>query len=366
MVSLLISLLITAVCFYYGILYENTAILTLGYALILLLLFSIIEVIYRLCTLKCHLEIPITMAEQRQPVSIIFRITNNSIFSGGRVDVRMNIRNSLVRKGKTRWFTVSQVAPKTSRHEFKVVLYGAGSHEVALIKLRIHSTFGLFSVTKKCKDFGSILVLPEIYSTLIQVSESTRNFVGDAEVYDEFRPGYDPGETFEIRQYREKDKLQSIHWKISAKTDELMVKENSLPKACAIVLLLDLKKKDRGAMEEYMAAYLELVSSISFCLLDGKVPHFIAWHSKETGDIRRIRVDDEESFYLFLIHYLRDGASLNEKDIREEYRHKHKNEWYLHDVCVNNHLEVYRDGELIYKLDVKKIKDECEKMELLL
>ena len=366
MVSLLISLLITAVCFYYRILYENTVILTLGYALILLLLFSVIEVVYRLCTLKCHLEIPITMAEQSQPVSIVFRIKNNSIFSGGRVDVRMKIRNSLAKKGKTRWFTVSQVEPKTSRHTFQVVLYGAGSHEVELIRIRIHSTLGLFSVTRKCKDFGSILILPEIYSTLIQVSEGVRNFMGDADYYDEFRPGYDPGETYEIRPYREKDKLQSIHWKLSAKTDDLMVKENSLPKACAIVLLLDLKKINSGAMEENMAAYLELASSISFCLMDEKIPHFIAWHSRETGDVRRIRVDDEESFYLFLIHYLRDGAPWNEKDVREEYREKYKNEGYLHDVCVNNHLEVYRNGELIYKLDVKKIKDECEKMELLL
>ncbi len=364
--SLLLSLLITAACFYYGILYENTVILTLGYALILLLLFSIIEVTYRFLTLKCHLEIPITMAEQSQPVSIVFRIENNSFFSGGRVDVRMNIRNILAKKGKTRWLSISQVPPKLSRHEFKVVLHGAGNHEVALIKMRIHALFGLFSVTKRCKDFGFVLVLPEIYSILLQVSEATRNFMGDADAYDELRPGHDPGETFEIRPYREKDKLQSIHWKLSAKTDELMVKENSLPKACAIVLLLDLKKLTQRTAEEKMAAYLELASSISFALMDVQVPHYIAWFSRETGDIRRIRVDDEESFYQFLLYYLRDGSAQDEKDIRDEYRNKYKNEWYLHDICVNNHLEVYRNKELVYQLDVKKMKDECEKLELIL
>lgn len=365
-VSLIISLLITAVCFYYGILYENPVFITVGFALGILLLLSVIEVIYRMFTLKCSMEIPITMAEQNMPVSVVFKMKNNGGIPSGRVDVRMCIRNSLAPKGKTRWFTITGVAPKISRHEFKVVLYGAGSHEVELIKLRIYSTFGLFSLTKKCTDFGYVLVLPEIYSTQIQVTEATRNFMGDADVFDEFRPGHDPGEIYEIRQYREKDKLQSIHWKLSAKTDELMVKETSLPKACAIVLMLDLKKPGKKSAAESVAAFLELAASISYCLMDQKCPHYITWFSRETEDVRRIRVDDEESFYLFLTHYLRDGVAQNEKDMRQEYRNKYKNEWYLHDLCINNELQVYKNNELITKLNIKKIKDECEKMELLL
>ena len=145
-----------------------------------------------------------------------------------------------------------------------------------------------------------------------------------------------------------------------------MVRENSLPKACAIVLLLDMKEVKHKKDQEYVGAYLELASSLSFGLMDRKIPHFVAWMSKLTGDVRRIRVDDEESFYLFLTHYLNDGASQNEKDLRDEYREKFKNEIYRKDFCVNNHLEIYQDGELLNKLDVKKIKDECEKLELLL
>lgn len=69
------------------------------------------------------------MAEQNMPVSVVFKMKNNGGIPSGRVDVRMCIRNSLAPKGKTRWFTITGVAPKISRHEFKVVLYGAGSHE---------------------------------------------------------------------------------------------------------------------------------------------------------------------------------------------------------------------------------------------
>ena len=366
MVRLLIGGLVTAACFYYGIIYENTAIITLGYALNVIIGLSILEVVYRYFTIKCFLEIPITMTEQNTPVTVRLRLKNKGFLPTGRVDVRMCVRNSLAKKGKIRWFHVADAGRGNSNHEFKMVLYGAGSHEVELIKLRVHSMFGLCSMTKRCKDFGSILILPEIHSMVMQVSESTRNFMGDADVFDEFRPGHDPGEIFEIREYRQKDKLQSIHWKLSAKADNLMVKEQSLPKACAIVLLMDLRDLPKKQMADSIAGYLELTASLSFCLMDTKTPHFIAWLSKETGDVRRIRVDDEESFYLFLSHYLRDGMAQNEKDLREEYRSKYRNEWYLHDLAVNNRMELYKDGELTYKIDAKKIKDECEKMELLL
>lgn len=366
MVRLLVSLIVSILCLYYGILYENTIIITVAFALFLLMGFSVLEVLYRRFTTKCHLDIPVTMVETNKPVPLICRVTSRSLFSAGRMDIRVGIRSSLATKSTERWLSIPQIGAGTNRYEFGIMINGAGRHEITVTKLRFHSTFGLFSMKKKSKENGMVLILPEMHSIVMEATEGTRNFLGDADVYDEFRPGHDSGETFEIREYREKDKLQSIHWKLSAKTEDLMVRENSLPKACAIVLLLDMKEIKSKTAEEYAAAFLELAASLSFGFMDRKIPHFVAWMSRQTGDIRRIRVDDEESFYLFLTHYLNDGVSQNEKDIRDEYREKYKNELYRKDFCVNNHLEIYQDGELLNKLDVKKMKDECEKLELLL
>ena len=113
------------------------------------------------------------------------------------------------------------------------------------------------------------------------------------------------------------------------------------------------------------SGYLDLIASLSYTLMDQKCTHFVAWYSAEKDGIRRIRVDDEESFYLFLNAYLRE-VNPTEKSLREEYRKKFRNEWYLHDIVINEKLELYKNGEFVTKLDEKKIQDECEKMELLL
>lgn len=363
---LLISLIVSILCFYYGVLYENTVIVTAAFAILLLIGFSVLEVLYRRFTTECHLEIPVTMVETNKPVPIICKVTGRSLFSAGRMDIKVGIRSSFAKKSSKQWLSIPQIAAGTKHYEFGLWIDGAGCYEIEITQIRFHATFGFFSMKKRVHETGVVLLLPEMYSVMIETTEATRNFLGDVDVYDEFRPGHDAGEVFEIREYRPKDKLQSIHWKLSAKTEDLMVKENSLPKACAIVLLLDMKNLRNKDGEEYTAAYLELATSISFSLMDRKIPHFIAWMSKQTEDVRRIRVDDEESFYLFLAHYLSDGVGQNERDLRDAYREKYRNEIYIKDICVNNYLEIYQDGELLDKLDVKKMQDECEKLELLL
>lgn len=317
------------------------------------------------------------MTEQGRPVNVIIKIRNKGILPAGKVEVRVENKNVFHKKGKAQWLTISDVSKGECRHQVKLLLKGAGCHEILVTQMKIYSVFGLISVKRKCRDFSSVLIMPEVHSTNVQITEAVRNFLGDADVYDDFRPGHDTGETFAIREYREKDKLQSIHWKLSAKMDELMVKENSLPKACAVVLLLELRPQTKtpwykrsawkrlGRKEEVCGGeFLELAASLSYSLMDQKCPHFVAWYSAEKEGIRRIRVDDEESFYLFLDCYLRE-AFPREKSIREEYRRDYQSEWYLYDITINEKLELYKNGEFLTKLDEKKIKDECEKLELL-
>lgn len=53
------------------------------------------------------------------------------------------------------------------------------------------------------------------------------------------RRGRDTGEVFDLRAYNPGDDVRSIHWKLSGKLDELVVRENSEPSQDRIALLLD-------------------------------------------------------------------------------------------------------------------------------
>jgi len=361
-VSIGVVLLIIGCCFYLGIIYTNPPMVLLGYTLSALLLVSVAELVYRFFTTKCFVQIPISMAEQNVPVAVTLKLRNQGFLSIGKAAVKIRVSNSLQSGGKGHWVYLDDIGVGETNHVMKLSFQGAGCHEVEVQRIKIFGFFGIGYIKKKTKDFASVLILPEIHFSAVRVSEAVRNFVGDADIYDEQRSGNDAGETFAIREYREKDKLQSIHWKLSARMDELMVKENSLPKACAIVLFLDMR--DKMKMQN-VSAYLEFVASISYALMDQACPHYVVWYSKERNDIRRMRIDEEEAFYLFWDTYLRE-VSVTDKMLREEYRRKYRSEWYLHDVSINEKLELCKDGEFFYQLDGAKIKDECEKLEILL
>ena len=63
----------------------------------------------------------------------------------------------------------------------------------------------------------------------------------ESENFSEYRPGDDPSEVFDLREYVPGDKLNRIHWKLSSKKDEFIVKEFSLPIDVPCVVFLDLK-----------------------------------------------------------------------------------------------------------------------------
>lgn len=359
MISIVIVLFVQGLCFYLGVLYTNQVLLRVGYAIGILLFFAIVELIYRFFTLEAYLDAPISMTEQGRPVVINLKLRNKGIFPAGKIEMQMESKNVFQKKKRLERMVIWDVPLRESKHRMKMHLQGAGCHDVFLKQIIIYSFFGLIGIKKKCNSFCSILILPEIFPMKIDISENVRNFIGDADVYDDFRPGYDTSETFEIREYQEKDKLQKVHWKLSAKMDKLMVKESSLPKACAIVLMLELQPT------KIKKEYLNILTSLSYSLMDRNCPHFIAWYSVAKENICRIRVDDEESFYLFLNTYLREVVPAKRR-IREEYRQKYKNEWYLHDITINEKLELYQNDVLVRKFDEKNIKDACEKLELLL
>ena len=150
-----------------------------------------------------------------------------------------------------------------------------GNYEFELVRIKLYDFSRLFYVTKRVKNMQMLRVMPQIDEIPVGITDRVRNFFGDSDIYDDLRPGYDPSELFDVREFQNGDRLQSVHWKLSARTDELMVKENSLPKAYCGGHSSRFKgiKKGRQADAFYEASCLH-----PFSLMDQKCSHYVAWY----------------------------------------------------------------------------------------
>lgn len=140
-----------------------------------------------------------------------------------------------------------------------------------------------------------------------------------------------------------------MHWKLSARTDELMVKENSLPKACAVAIVADLRGIKKGRQAD---AFMKLLVSLSFSLMDQKCSHYVAWYDTAINDIVRARVDDEEGFYIFLNSFLKIKPD-TKNDALFLYEEKYRAEKLVCLLSVDGRLQIKRGEEIVGRADEK-------------
>ena len=328
MLRLLLVFLVAGILLYLALIFESTGFALLSFtAVTLAVLFFIVLWILRKRA-QVNLSIPLKVADRGQDFGLNVEVRNKLPFPLGklRVDVWYGESNALAKKAQK--IIAEDVVRGKSTITRRVSVQTAGYFEFSVKRIRIYDPFGIFFVTRRCKSVAKVMIFPKIEELPVRLGEGVKHFYGETMDYDESEPGHDPSEVFGFREFRDGDKLQRIHWKLSARMDDLIIKEDSLPKACAIVLFMP-----AGVMSECKS--LDFVASFSFTLMDAKCPHYVAWRSQGTGDVRRIRVSDEESFYLALTTWLQDHALKQEEDLKDRYRDKYRGEFYLHDVTAD-------------------------------
>ena len=341
MVNIILWIVAAAVTFYMSMIYGNIAIALLGFFEIIFMLMSVIYLFIKRAGIKAHLKVPVAMTEQGQKIRLQL---SNSLYntSGLKVRYLVKVTNNLTGEKSRKWF------PRDGGYLYTTQY--CGNYEFVLRKIKIYDFTGIFHVNKKVDESVNVEVIPEITEVPVRITDAVRNFFGDADIYDDFRPGYDPAELFDVREFRNGDRIQSIHWKLSAKADDLIVKENSLPKACAVTVLADYKGGANGCQADN---FVKLVSGLSFSLMDQKCPHYVSWYDRTKGDIVRARVDDEESFYIFLNHFLKWQID-RDMDAVSLYKEKYRAERLVSLLTVDAKLRVRKDKEIVAQGDLAK------------
>lgn len=212
-----------------------------------------------------------------------------------------------------------------------------------------------------------MLVLPSIYPTAIEIPAVFRYFGEESGLYYEDEIGNDPSEILELREYRSGDRLQKVHWKLSQKTGNLIVKEFSEPMLLSVVFLLDTM--------DFSEAFLEVFLSVSMELCEQKCLHYVACRDAQ-GMIVRKPVIREEHIYQILqllmdtISQKKEGRSSSHRQKAKEYSEgaqsrgrglmQQYDDWYGKEsyqvsLRLTQDLNLYRKEEWIGKLDAHHV-----------
>ena len=212
----------------------------------------------------------------------------------------------------------------------------SGRYEIAAADVRVYDAFHMFYIKKKIKNSANVYVLPQCYLMPINITKKTRDFVTDSDVYHADIRGDDSSEVYQVREYRPGDSVRNIHWKLTARQDEIMVRDMNKTLSCPVIICVNLNGKDCKNYGHAMSAALESMVSLSFSLIDIRVPHFIAWYDPEKMSITRYRIIKEEDVYdaAARMSYV-DARSMDWYDVIGMYREKYRGEDFTSFIDVD-------------------------------
>ena len=142
--------------------------------------------------------------------------------------------------------------------------------------------------------------------------------------------------------------MKTIHWKLSARTEQLMVKEFSFPQGVQILILLDLYTHNtRLYGEESMDALLGSFASLSFSLALRGVSHVAAWYDDAGGELIRCRISNEEDVYTMVDQLLEAVPYGWQYDIESGYGKEYPDEQFAVSLVLDTERTLrYRDQVL--------------------
>ena len=197
----------------------------LFYTLLLLLVLSLGSVLWVLFTARIEMRGVKPRVERGEALMTIFTVRHASLLPVSSLRIRLNVPSAF---SASQEISVSTPPFKTRTFRYMVRCPHRGSYEVGVTKLRAKDMFGLFSISRKS---GMRLLRVDVYPKSYDVPFMELK-AGDTGPELRSRATEDASSPSDVRKWQEGDVLKKVHWKLTMRRRELMVRtfeESSRP-----------------------------------------------------------------------------------------------------------------------------------------
>lgn len=185
------------------------------------------------------------MVEKGDSAEVTFNVTNKSILPISEVRIVFYYRSTCLKRIKD-CVSLSLKGRSSEKAILRIPAEFCGPINVEARGYYIfdlmHLTFFYKRVKKrdrveaKCRFY----VIPKLREVPVKIPAPRLSEAEESSLFSKVKPGDDPSEIFDIREYHEGDKIHRIHWKLSSKRNTYMVKDFSLPISTSTCILVSL------------------------------------------------------------------------------------------------------------------------------
>ena len=213
-----------------------------------------------------------------------------------RVELLFEIENPLLGALMEQPVSLSPTTGKVERYTLPLYTGCPGALRIQLVSARAHDVLGFFELSIPGATFKkTCTVYPRTSDIELHVGLTGARDDSNA-AFDLDCPGHDRSEVFELRDFQQGDSAKDVHWKLSARTRDLVVRVPSRPAGHTVALLCGIHsvKADRPEAQTSVAAQMGLLASVSLGLLRAGTGHTLIYATG--GGPRALLIEGAEDF----------------------------------------------------------------------
>lgn len=242
-----------------------------------------------------------------KPTAFQIRIRNYAPISITKVEVILIA--SYLTSGKSEKIRVAATLTAGEKLDIRipVTFKYCGLAQIRVKKVRIYDWLTLFRWSRRVNQRQSVVVLPEYTLMPIKNRNSVWHDISNSSRFHSTLVGEDPSEIVGFHSLQPGDKLQRVHWKLSAKSEDLMVKDFGMPLCSRVCLYVDMNYQTREEYSDRMTMSL----SVGLSLLDAGCPFTLLWFQREM-EMHQITVYEIDDLYEVFAEFLRTSDPIRE------------------------------------------------------
>lgn len=233
--------------------------------------------------------VPATMGKQKKIHGELV-LKNDSILPVSRVLCKIKITNCLTKEVNTAVIRLSAAALEDTTVKFELSSNHCGYLIAEVSKCCLLDWFGFLPLSCTVGTAGKISVLPDTFvpGIVLSLSATARD---DSQSWSQTQKGNDMTEVFALRDYVPGDSLKQIHWKLSSKKQQLIVREPSLPVEKSLLIFWDKNTEISNGKE--MDAMAECMVSVCQEILNQGITFTVGWTEEKLCVFENIDTDDQ-------------------------------------------------------------------------
>lgn len=269
--------------FYFSSIYHSPGYLFLGFFMLALALFSFLLLFRQRKYFKMETSVNPLYVTEGDPLNLTFHFNQHPSFPIYKVTFQVVVEDAFTKQQNKIFKSIKNTKLHNSTYTFPIQTNTCGLLHCTPGKIYLYDWLSIFKLKVKETNQYYMTVLPKQYPIYVQIDPLAPVPSLESELTDNNRFGDDSSEIYQFRTYRNGDSLSRVHWKLSARSEDYIVKEFSSKEPAGSAIFLDLN--DQKAFESNANLYYKIIYSISLCLLDNAMFHYIMWIDNETGNL---------------------------------------------------------------------------------